>query len=116
MNKVKVGTDLVDISKFEESLKRGGETFLNHIFTQKELNSWKSIESMAGLFAGKEAVIKALNEKPGRWLEIEFKKTGGKPILTLSKSLASTYPFSSFDISISHTGSFAIAVAVFILQ
>jgi holo-[acyl-carrier protein] synthase len=59
-----IGTDIVEISRFENINDRAFAAFLIKNFTQNELNYCRSKDSpaphMAVRFAGKEAVIKAL--------------------------------------------------------
>ena len=108
--KLCTGIDIVEIAQFKRSLKNGGETFLKKIFTGKELEN-VSPEHLAGLFAAKEAVVKALSLKPGRWLEFEIEnEASGRPKVIFSE--AASHDFQSYDLSISHAGGFAIAVFV----
>ena len=64
MQHIGIGTDIVEISRFENINDRAFAAFLTKNFTKNELNyCWsKSAPAphLAGRFAGKEAVIKAL--------------------------------------------------------
>jgi holo-[acyl-carrier protein] synthase len=64
MQKTGIGTDIVEISRFEESGDAAFSAFLQKNFTPKELEYCRSKERpaphLAARFAGKEAVIKAL--------------------------------------------------------
>lgn len=108
MSNICTGIDVVDIKDFERSLKNGGQNFLNKLFTKKEQQN-KNIVHLAGIFAAKEAVLKALSLKPGKWLETEilYEKTG-RPYVHFYKDIKSK----SFDLSISHTKTTAVAVFV----
>lgn len=115
---IKIGCDIVRIKRFKESVRRGGEIFLNKIFSIRELAGNPLAEKLVGIFAAKEAVIKALGEelqlKAGDWKKIEItKKTNGKPEIKLLKF---NREILSCDISISHDGDYAIAVAIFMLK
>lgn len=115
---VKVGCDLVRIRRFKESMERGGEEFLNKVFTRAELASTSKPESLAGIFAAKEAVIKALGGalklKAGDWKKIEIiKKTNGRPEVKL---LEFNRKILSRDISISHDGEYAMAVTIILIN
>jgi len=115
---IKVGCDIINIKRFERSIKKSGQKVLNRIFSTHELSNFHSIESLAGIFAAKEAVIKALGEllklKAGDWHNIEITKNEkGKPEV---KILKNNEKILSGDISISHDGEYAIAVVVFILN
>lgn len=111
---IKTGCDIVYIKKFERSTERGGPQFLEKIFSSSELTGTASVESMAGMFAAKEAVIKALELKAGDWHKIEIvKNKSGRPEIRLrgiNREIASR------DISISHDKEYAIAFAVFLIS
>ncbi len=104
---------MVDIRRFKKSMERGGSNFLDKIFLSRELAASEKIESLAGIFAAKEAVIKALGGKAGDWHKIEvIKNKTGRPeikMLNLDEHVISQ------DISISHDGDYAMAVAVFLM-
>ena len=74
---------------------------------------------LAARFAAKEAVAKALGTGIGdiSWVEIEIRTDGERrrPTLTLhgeAAALAASMQLSQWDVSLSHTDSLAIAVAV----
>jgi holo-[acyl-carrier protein] synthase len=103
--KIKTGCDIVEIKRF----KNMQEAALKKIFHPTEIRN--KPESLAGIFAAKEAVKKVFNELS--WHDIEIKKEkGGKPTLVIQdkKDVA------SHDISISHDGKYAFATAVFLLK
>ncbi|MDA2922316.1 holo-ACP synthase [Patescibacteria group bacterium AH-259-L07] len=109
---ITIGCDHVNIKKFKKSVQRGGGTFLNKIFSPHELVNARAEETLAGLFAAKEAVIKALALKAGDWHKIEIvKNESGRPEVKL---LGLEHKIVSQDISISHDGEYAFAVAVFL--
>lgn len=111
---VKIGCDLVDIKKFKKSVKNGGTRFLNKIFSRHELSQNSSTQSLAGIFAAKEAVKKALELKAGNWKKIEIvKKQNGRPEINLS---GLNKKIISQDMSISHDGEYAMATAIFLIS
>ena len=111
---IKTGCDLVPITKFKKSAERGGNAFLEKIFSSHELTNCSSPQSMAGLFAAKEAVKKALSLKADDWKKIEVIKDGdGRPRVKL---IEIDHPIISSDISISHDGDYAMATATFLLK
>ncbi len=111
---IKTGCDIVNIKRFKKSLERGGSNFLDKIFLPQELAVSEKIETLAGIFATKEAVIKALELKAGDWHEIEIiKNKNGRPEI---KMLKLNNIIISQDISISHDGDYAMAVAVFLIE
>ena len=54
----KIGTDIIQISRIEKSIKK--QSFLNCVYTENEREYCKSPQNYAGLFAAKEALVKAL--------------------------------------------------------
>ncbi len=98
-----IGTDIVKISRIEKSVK--SDHFLKRVFTQKEREYAKKAESLAGIFACKEAYLKALGTGIDRPLnEIEILHTEkGKPYVN---------GVDNCDVSISHDGEYAIAAAI----
>ena len=101
---MKVGIDLVLISEFQLRLKEEGA--LEKIFLDSEREHTKSAESLAGLFAAKEAFFKAVGKK-GDWLEVWAEKDQwGKP------TLKSADFDGEIQLSISHSGDYAVAVVV----
>lgn len=108
MKAIKVGTDIVDVDDFKETLKTSGPHFLTRVFTKTEQKNPDAIH-LAGLFAAKEAVMKALEIKPGKWLEIEIlHEKSGRPYVNLSPKFMPKM----CDLSISHTKTTAIAVFI----
>ncbi len=59
---MQIGTDIIAIDRIEKSLKRFNKKFLNRLFTKDEQNRLNiiKIESVAGYWASKEAISKAL--------------------------------------------------------
>lgn len=104
---IKCGIDLVFIPKFKERTKRGGEGFLRKIFLESELRNTES-SHLAGIFAAKEAAMKALGLPAGNWhkIEISYDKNG-RP-----KAHVSGKRSKRCDLSISHAGNYAIAIFV----
>lgn len=102
------GIDLVHIPDFENSMKEGGERFLNRIFTQSEQTNNKS-ETLAGIWAAKEAFFKATGShlKPN---QVEVRKDeNGRPFLFLLEGEENK---ETLDISISHDHDYAIAICI----
>ena len=112
--KLKIGCDIVQITRFERSAGKGGKEFLDRVFSASELANAPAVATLAGMFAAKEAVMKALKMKAGDWHKIEIKKDeNGRPevkLLELDKRVMSR------DMSISHDGEYAMAVAIFLVE
>lgn len=111
---IKIGCDIVQINKFKHSASRGGKNFLNRIFTVQELKTATSPQSLAGVFAAKEAVVKALGLEAGDWQSIEIlKNRKGRPDLKLHQK---RWRIASSDLSISHDVNYVFAIAVFLIH
>ncbi len=57
---MKIGTDITVVSRIEKSIEKFGDKFLNRFLNQDEKEIAKKVETIAGFWAGKEAVAKAL--------------------------------------------------------
>lgn len=107
---IKTGIDLVYIPEFESSLRSGGENFTKKVFNSSELRNG-STQHLAGVFAAKEAIIKALSLPAGSWLKIYINNDeDGRPQVKLPKFFKGK--INSYDLSISHSGDYAVAVFV----
>lgn len=104
--RIVTGIDLVYLPRFKKSLKNGGEAFSRRVFLKEELEN-QQIEHLAGIFAAKEAVTKALSLPPDSWhdIQISHKKNGNPQVQLLISHLQP--PTSS--LSISHDGNYVIA-------
>jgi holo-[acyl-carrier protein] synthase len=113
---IKAGCDLVYIERFKKIIERGDQTFLDRVFTPHELaEQGASPSSLAGVFAVKESVIKALELKPGSWLLIEvIKNIQGKPQVYVFE--CDQYSIISSDVSISHEYEYACAMSCFLVS
>lgn len=116
-----IGTDIVEIARIGNAIKRN-PNFLNKIFTDKELEYFKirnfKEETIAGGFAGKEAVAKAFGTgfRNFNIKDIEILRDDlGKPIVYINgkaKELVDTYKNYKIHISISHSRENAIAYSI----
>lgn len=116
---LRVGIDLIEVARVQRSLERFGDRFLARIFTaQERVYCDGRAASLAGRFAIKEAVAKALGTGIGavRWQEIEVVNDAqGRPFLYLhgaARKMADDQGLQHWDISLSHSGSHAIGLAV----
>lgn len=116
---VACGIDLVDLHEFRMSLRNGGENFLGKCFAQEELDECAgNTESLAGRFAAKEAVTKALGTGiRGLTLDqIVVTKNGvGKPGVQLRDDalrMSQDQGWVSCDVSVAHSVHSACAVVV----
>lgn len=101
-----IGVDLVSIPEFKRRLEQSGG--VEKVFIESELAQNQKLESLAGIFAAKEAFMKAIGRKidwRDVWLE---KEQSGKPLL-VSPLLA---PGQKARVSISHAGDYATAIVI----
>ena len=112
-----VGIDLVEIKDFQKSLKRTAD-MLERLFTHHELERKASIENLAGWFAAKEAVMKAIwgiKDVKIEWHDIVVTHgPKGQPVIKLSSDLIERLgdtELKGVSISISHTANIATAFA-----
>lgn len=115
-----VGNDIIEVSRIKKVWQRHGVRFLDKLFTPKEQAYCLSKKAfperhIAGRFAAKEAVAKALGTGfgPISWLDLEIlNDSSGKPIVTVSPHVAENYGSPQFLLSISHCHEYATAVAI----
>ena len=119
MVKLATGVDLVDIERFKEVVERHGDRFLERVFTPQELDEvGANMTSLAGRFAAKEAVAKALGTGIGAisWREVEILRGPQRePRLLLhgeAVRLAERLRLKHWALSLSHTHTHAIASVV----
>ncbi len=114
-----VGVDMIEIARIERGIARHGDRFLQRFFTEQEIGYCNGrISSLAGRFAIKEAVGKALGTGIGdiNWTDVEVVCDGrGKPQLVLHNraiALAQAQGLAEWSISLSHTDGHAIGFVV----
>jgi holo-[acyl-carrier protein] synthase len=119
MTVLRTGIDLIEIARLESIQPRIRERFLTRVYTPAELEEARgSNPSLAGKFAAKEAVAKALacGIGPIHWQDIEIRHgPQGEPQLTLygaARDLAERLGLTTWSISISHSQTNAVAMAV----
>ncbi len=117
------GIDLVETARIARMLEEHGDRFLHRCFTETERaycgQGVRGIESLAGRFAVKEAVFKALGTgwRGGiAWTDAEvIRKPSGEPMLMLHgkcRDLAAERGIDQWWISISHVKTHAMASAI----
>jgi phosphopantetheine--protein transferase-like protein len=109
-----VGVDVVEIRRFRKKpLNNENLSFYHSIFTKKELLYCMKYSDpyphIAGIFAAKESLIKCL-ARPPKMTEIEINHTReGKPQIAIYSRKERNM---QAQISITHTRSIAIAIAI----
>ena len=111
---VGVGIDVVDITRFGETLRRSPR-LAQRLFTEAE--QALPLASRAGRFAAKEALAKALGAPVGMvWTDCTVHRTeGGAPVLEYVGTVAdriAALGISNIHLSLSHDAGIASAVVV----
>jgi holo-[acyl-carrier protein] synthase len=117
------GVDIVELTDFSRLLKEPARAFLNRHFTENELTDAGTgatqAEKLAGRFALKEAVMKALGVGWGDGIaftdvEVVTLKSGAPSVVLYRRieALQLEKNISGWLVSISHTRSIAIASAI----
>jgi holo-[acyl-carrier protein] synthase len=116
--KLRTGVDLIEIARIGEVVRRHGRRYLDRIYTTAELaQSQQRPEYLAGRFAAKEAVAKALGTGIGQvsWREIEILgDEENAPVLNLTGAAlrtAENLGLTTWSVSISHSMELALAFA-----
>ncbi|MGP1506158.1 MAG: holo-ACP synthase [Campylobacter sp.] len=113
-----IGIDLVKVERISRIRAKFGDAFLRKFLTQNEINLIKSDRSLAGFYAAKEAIAKALGTGIGvdfSFLDAQiYKDEKGAPRATLAPKIVDKFGIQEISLSITHDGDYAIA-AVMIL-
>lgn len=110
-----IGVDVVDLARFERALSRT-PALLPRLFAEVESDG-RALRSLAGRFAAKEALIKALGDSTGvQWHDMlivsdehgnpSIELTGAAAEIAAAKGVARTH------LSMSHDAGIAIAYVV----
>ncbi|NFM78456.1 holo-ACP synthase [Clostridium botulinum] len=117
-----IGTDITEIRRIEKAITRN-KNFINKLFTRNEMDLWENknfkLEFIAGRFAAKEAISKALGTgiRDFNFKDIEIINNElGKPQVVLKpkvediiRKISQSY---KIHLSISHEKEYAIAYAL----
>jgi len=116
-----IGTDIIEIERIKTSIEHFGESFLKKIFTDNEIRYCHAkphkYQHYAVRFAAKEAIYKAFppeGQKRLNWQTVEIEIDSlGRPSVKFLKS-ATELPKLGYkvQISLSHSNSHAICVAI----
>ncbi len=109
-----VGTDILEVSRIEKSLKLN--RFVKRVFSSLEYELFEkkkmNPQTIAANFCGKEAFFKAV----GTGIQFSemnkvsvLRNENGKPYIHLEGKLAKKYENIDFYISLSHTEEYAVA-------
>lgn len=117
------GVDIVECARIQDIWQRHGDAFLRRIYTPDEIdycvNCKTPVERLAGRWAAKEAVLKALGTgwRGGiEFRDIEVLPDGyGRPHCRLHRrtaALAAELGIARVLVSISHAGAYAVGSAI----
>lgn len=110
--KIVTGIDLVYIPRFRAALK-SGEKFLQRVYLREELND-ERVEHLAGIFAAKEAIMKALDLSKNSWHSMIIKNTpNGAPFAEIKNYEGK---IASSSLSIAHDRVYVVAQFVALLK
>lgn len=108
------GVDITEVNRLRRAVEKWGDVFLRKIFTEMELENAKTrstlYQHLAGRFAAKEAVFKALGDKRLGFKDIQIlNDSDGKPFCEILNKKARKV---CVHVSISHVKSYAVANAI----
>jgi holo-[acyl-carrier protein] synthase len=111
---VGIGVDITEISRLEAALLRT-PALASRLFAESERG--RPIRSLAGYFAAKEALAKALGGPAGlRWTDAVIRHDArGKPVLEVSGTVAAAAArvgVTDWHVSISHDAGICVAMVV----
>ena len=115
-----IGLDIIDVTRIDKSIKRFGDKFVRRILGPEELNLLNTrldkAQFVAGRFAAKEAIVKALGQFLGKRpalqsLQILNDKTG-QPSFSLPDEVADVLRGYQVLVSITHEKKMAAAMVV----
>jgi len=120
---ISCGVDICETERISKMIADHGDQFLSRTFTEEELGYCKGrvreAEHLAGRFAAKEAVLKALGTGWSAgisWLDVSVSiLPSGEPRVTLSgraEEVARERGVTNLHISLSHSHSYSVAMVV----
>jgi len=117
-----IGNDIIEIDRIRNTIEKHGTHFYQKVFTKEELDyclSHKdSAPPLAGRFAAKEAIAKALGTGFGKavsFLDVEILNDAlGRPIVEFTDAVNQDFNFPQVLISISHCKEYATAMAIWL--
>lgn len=118
MQIIGIGTDIIEVSRIEKALEN--ESFKSKFLTANEIENLKNknanIETYAGRFAAKEAIVKALGTGFGKISALDIEITNDKLGKPVSKIMLDEYKSYICHLSISHIKETAIAYALIVKE
>ncbi len=118
MTIIGTGVDITEVGRLRSAIEKWGASFLNRVFTKEELKNAKTrvnfYPHLAGRFAAKEAVFKAMGNMKLNLKEVQIlNDKDGRPYCEIlngkTKDKAKDF---DIQISISHVKNYATAFAI----
>ena len=108
------GVDITEVRRLRQAIEKWGDSFLSRVFTKEELVNAKTrgsyYQHLAGRFAAKEAVFKAMGDKDLTWKDVQIlNDKEGKPLCRILNGRGKKL---DVHISISHVKDYAVANAI----
>jgi len=108
------GVDITEVRRIRQAIEKWQDDFLNRVFTKNEIKNAKKrisfYQHLAGRFAAKEAIFKAMGDNSLSWQDIQISNNkDGKPACEF---LNKKFKDVDVHISISHVKTYAVASAV----
>jgi holo-[acyl-carrier protein] synthase len=116
-----IGIDIIEIDRIKKSIDKYGDSFLNKIYTNMEIEysllKANKYQHLAARFAAKEAIAKALSysgENGFNWQDIEiYNEVNGMPKVRLfNKLLALLGDDKQIHITMSHSENYVTCFAL----
>lgn len=119
-----IGIDIVELSRIEKIIERQDRAFIQRVLTVSERKampeaSWRRVEYIAGRFAAKEAISKALGTGIGSSVSFQdmeiMPNDSGKPVVSISDRVLREIVGTDecyCHISITHSREYAAAQAI----
>ena len=109
-----IGVDITEVRRIRQAVEKWGQDFLKRVFTPAEIKNAKTRTSfyqhLAGRFAAKEAIFKAVGDNQLSWQDIQIDNDQeGKPVCLFLNGRGKNI---NVHISISHVKTYAVANAV----
>jgi holo-[acyl-carrier protein] synthase len=120
--RARTGCDLQRIADVTDAVRDFGARYLDRVYTPVEQEAGRvgGAASLAARFAAKEAVLKLIGTADGvDPRSVEIGHEAGRPVVRLSgraAELADQAGLGPIDVSLSHSGDHALAVAVALIQ
>jgi holo-[acyl-carrier protein] synthase len=130
MSQICLGTDIVYIPRIHSAMKQFGDRFLVRVYTLSEQQAFQkrqiahharqgwhpSIVYLAGRWAAKEAIVKAMGTgwRGIRYtdISIESQASGAPSVALIDKAATQGFLQGNWQLSLSHDGDYAIATAL----